>query len=389
MRAPPSQLKHSQRPQLNTNTMGVRIPIYEFWGTYTLRHSRGHFSPAAPALWQLPWDSSLCPRGSGEVGAFCTPRSAPSRRPEHKPTDVWLHGSRVLRVTQSWVPFISVHPCWCAGQGLCDTGSFVYISNQPSKSEGDWPYIYSQRSGPGLALSCVCEQVKRTVHYQSPTFWSHSFFSAVSSSSTQPSIPGSRAGNCLQFFQLQIEGFTHWLVCALNCVWLWEFMDCSPPGSSVHRIFPDKDTGVGCHFFLQGIFPTQGSNPHLLCLLHWQADSLPLSHWQYSINTVNISLNSLLCELPADKLPLFDFSGPASKIVWVYKRLASSHILRQNDWLLMLLWCSGKENIASVFLKGESFFQTKRKITSKRQITCWKLRKCSRNEEDIAKWHSL
>ena len=31
-----------------------------------------------------------------------------------------------------------------------------------------------------------------------------------------------------------------------------------------------------CHFLLQGIFLTQRSNPHLLCLLHWQADSLPL-----------------------------------------------------------------------------------------------------------------
>ena len=39
--------------------------------------------------------------------------------------------------------------------------------------------------------------------------------------------------------------------------------------------FPGKDTGVGCHFLLQGIFPTQGSNLHLL---HWWADSLPLSH---------------------------------------------------------------------------------------------------------------
>ena len=28
------------------------------------------------------------------------------------------------------------------------------------------------------------------------------------------------------------------------------------------------------HFLLQGIFPTQGLKPHLLCLLHWQADSL-------------------------------------------------------------------------------------------------------------------
>ena len=41
---------------------------------------------------------------------------------------------------------------------------------------------------------------------------------------------------------------------------------------------PGKITGVGCHFLLQGIFLTPGSNPHLLCLLRWQADSLPLSH---------------------------------------------------------------------------------------------------------------
>ena len=32
----------------------------------------------------------------------------------------------------------------------------------------------------------------------------------------------------------------------------------------------------GCHAFLQGIFQTQGSNSHLLCLLHWQASYLPL-----------------------------------------------------------------------------------------------------------------
>ena len=42
--------------------------------------------------------------------------------------------------------------------------------------------------------------------------------------------------------------------------------------------FPGKNTGVGYHFLLQGIFLTQGSNPHLLPILHWQADSLPLRH---------------------------------------------------------------------------------------------------------------
>ena len=34
-----------------------------------------------------------------------------------------------------------------------------------------------------------------------------------------------------------------------------------------------KNTGVSCHFLLQGIVLTQGLNPHFLCLLHWQADS--------------------------------------------------------------------------------------------------------------------
>ena len=40
---------------------------------------------------------------------------------------------------------------------------------------------------------------------------------------------------------------------------------------------PGKNTGVSCHFLFQGIFLIQVSNPGLLCLLHWQADSLPLA----------------------------------------------------------------------------------------------------------------
>ena len=42
--------------------------------------------------------------------------------------------------------------------------------------------------------------------------------------------------------------------------------------------FPGKNMRVDYHFLLQGIFLTQGSNPSLLCLLHWQADSLAVSH---------------------------------------------------------------------------------------------------------------
>ena len=48
-----------------------------------------------------------------------------------------------------------------------------------------------------------------------------------------------------------------------SCPALCNLMDCSPPGSSVHGDSPGKNTGVGCHALLQGLFPTQGSNPGL------------------------------------------------------------------------------------------------------------------------------
>ena len=50
---------------------------------------------------------------------------------------------------------------------------------------------------------------------------------------------------------------------AQSCLTLCDPMDCSPPGSSVHGDSPGKNTGVGSHTLLQGLFPTQGSNPGL------------------------------------------------------------------------------------------------------------------------------
>ena len=61
-------------------------------------------------------------------------------------------------------------------------------------------------------------------------------------------------------------------VCMLSTLWT---VACQAPLSI---LFPGKNTRVGCHFLLQGIYPTQGSNPCLSHLLHWQLDSLPLHH---------------------------------------------------------------------------------------------------------------
>ena len=58
-------------------------------------------------------------------------------------------------------------------------------------------------------------------------------------------------------------------LCILSCFQLCNPTNCSLPGSSVHGIFQAKNTGVGCHILLQGIFPTQGSNPGRQILYSW------------------------------------------------------------------------------------------------------------------------
>ena len=59
------------------------------------------------------------------------------------------------------------------------------------------------------------------------------------------------------------------------CLNLCNPMDYSPPGSSVHGDSPGKDTRVGCHALLQGIFSIQGLNPGLQ---HWGQILYLLSH---------------------------------------------------------------------------------------------------------------
>ena len=83
-----------------------------------------------------------------------------------------------------------------------------------------------------------------------------------------------------------VQTHVHWVsdvsyMCVLNCFSCVRFcdpMDCSrpPPRLLCSWGFPGKKAGMGSHALLQGIFPTQGTHPSLLCLLHWQAGSWPL-----------------------------------------------------------------------------------------------------------------
>ena len=72
---------------------------------------------------------------------------------------------------------------------------------------------------------------------------------------------------------------------------------------------PGQNTGEGCHFLLQRIFPTWKSNPSLMRLLHWQVDSLPLRplgsprcycKWHYFLNCFTTCSLLVYCQHKTD-----------------------------------------------------------------------------------------
>ena len=115
-----------------------------------------------------------------------------------------------------------------------------------------------------------------------------------------------------------------WIVlCSVSqsCLTLWD------PWTAAHKApmsmeFSSKNTRVGCHFLLQGIILTQRSNLCLLCLLHWQVDSLPLHHLRVHSfislllikSTYLIKFNSILEILTKYKilLSMFLFYKPSA-----------------------------------------------------------------------------
>ena len=68
---------------------------------------------------------------------------------------------------------------------------------------------------------------------------------------------------CYLFLSVQVINVCALCLVAQLCLTLCDPMDCSPPSSFVHEDSPGKNTGVAYHDLLQGIFPTQGSNPGL------------------------------------------------------------------------------------------------------------------------------
>ena len=101
---------------------------------------------------------------------------------------------------------------------------------------------------------------------------------------------------------------------AQSCPTLWDPMDCSLPGSSVHWIFLGKNTGVGSHFLLQGSLPDpeiESRSPAL------QADSL-LSETSGAQIVLGVGPNlALLSSLENwSGIPFLYFSKPNYSILY-------------------------------------------------------------------------
>ena len=115
------------------------------------------------------------------------------------------------------------------------------------------------------------------------------------------------------------------VVCTLSHfsnIWLFVTPWTAARQASLSMHSPGKNTGVGCHFLLQGIFPTQGSNWHLLhcrrILYHWATrEAWWKSRYLYK------SMNFPILTLQPDKDSVF-------KLTYMMKTLWHNYYFLQN-----------------------------------------------------------
>ena len=158
-------------------------------------------------------------------------------------------------------------------------------------------YIYVMREGLMLCAFTMwgfCLPAK--------TLLSQGYISHIIESSVERSIRHNSVSQLLNRLKSWHPGqrtysfycFSNWtsyvcvaIVWLLSCVRLFCYpMDCGPPGSSVHGALQARILELDCYILFQGIFPTWGSNPHLLCcrqiLYCWATREAPCLNYCHS-----------------------------------------------------------------------------------------------------------
>ena len=116
-------------------------------------------------------------------------------------------------------------------------------------------------------------------------------------------------------------------MCAQSCQTLPDFMDCMSRLLCAWDSL-GKNTGVGCHFLLQGISLTHGSNPCLLHL-HWQVDFLPVKPPGKPLHVVAVQFScSQSCPILCDPM---DCSTPGFPVHHQLPEPTNTHVHRISD----------------------------------------------------------
>ena len=132
---------------------------------------------------------------------------------------------------------------------------------------------------PGhLTFSCVLNKLKTHFDWQSSLTVVESLSHVRLCASMDCSTQAPLSSSILEFAQIHVHWVValpnHLILCSLvSSLWKWKLLSCV-------RLFvtswsPGQNTGVGSCSLLQGIFPTQGSNPGLL---HCRQTLYQLSH---------------------------------------------------------------------------------------------------------------
>ena len=201
--------------------------------------------------------------------------------------------------------------------------------------------------------------------------------------------------------------------CAGLClITLCDPMDCSRPGSSVHRDSPDKNTGVGYHTLLQGISPTQGLNQDILnCrLIHYQLSYPGSPHihmeteFQTQINQHGIFREDQLLSLsfpPCSLSPFRDnywadfilswawntkLSSTKSSRVMSEKTLVTANALFQQPKMALYTWTSAdgqNQSQIDYVLWGQRWRSSKQSAKIRQELTVAQIMKSLLPNSDL------
>ena len=121
------------------------------------------------------------------------------------------------------------------------------------------------------------------------------------------------------------------------------------------RNSPGKNPGVGCHFLLQGVFRTQGSNQRLSRLLYWQVGSLTLAHFYVLDTLIVVMPQVMVINSRSDTEQRSESWAPPGGLF-----CAPALDIGAVSWTNQSLWCFPKSEKGRGFLAHLSHSQSQR-----------------------------